>query len=401
MNDRDIVSSVKVSKITSDISKGSLSLHGNQQNYTNFGNPEETANSHRMGNHTDSNVGRITNSRQAIGKTGNDVLSGETNPQTVVLLLTYLRSGSTLTADIIQQVPGVFYAYEPLKRYVANDTGYLSLDGICSMNNLTCRQPVLLSELPQAFVEDIVRYYGCDLQHLTGNFLWSQSSSSVKQYKDCIRATTQLKADSQFCLNQCVRSTRYLKTIRLSMDVVEILMKIIPKLKVVHLLRDPRGMIYSRKRGGFVKKWMSMTTVAQSVCRRFERDIEIAAKLRRIYPGRLKTYLYEQIAEHPKIASTSLFKFLSLTAPSDFDAWLHHHTAAGLQGHYYGTVRPNSTVTANNWRLRMPYSEVREIDNECSKFYNYTGILKAEYEHLLRDLTLQLRIPSPEFGDFL
>ena len=41
-----------------------------------------------------------------------------------VLLVSYMRSGSTFTGDIFQSVPGVFYLYEPLL-YV-NDDDYMS-----------------------------------------------------------------------------------------------------------------------------------------------------------------------------------------------------------------------------------------------------------------------------------
>ncbi|XP_060069996.1 carbohydrate sulfotransferase 3-like [Ylistrum balloti] len=328
-------------------------------------------------------------------------ISGETNGSSLVLLLTYLRSGSTLTADIIQQVPGMFYAFEPLKRYITTDVGYISLNGICSMNSLSCRKPIIASEQPNLFMEDIVRYYGCDLEHVAGPFLWSENSDSVKQYKDCTRAAAQLNADNHFCLHQCFISTRYLKTIRLSMDVAEILMQIIPNLKVIHLLRDPRGMIDSRRRGMFLKKGMDIAVAARSICQRFERDIEIARELRRKYPGRLKTVLYEQIAEYPKLASESLFKFLGLTAPANFDAWLYNHTAAGTRGKYYGTTRANSKLTARLWRHRMSYEDVTKVDNECPIFYNYTGILKVQSEKSLRNLNSQLRMPNSEFGDFL
>jgi len=34
---------------------------------------------------------------------------------TAIVLLTYMRSGSSLTGDILQQAPGVFYIFEPFK----------------------------------------------------------------------------------------------------------------------------------------------------------------------------------------------------------------------------------------------------------------------------------------------
>ena len=36
-------------------------------------------------------------------------------PFTAVIILTYMRSGSSLTGDILQQSPGAFYVYEPLR----------------------------------------------------------------------------------------------------------------------------------------------------------------------------------------------------------------------------------------------------------------------------------------------
>lgn len=33
----------------------------------------------------------------------------------LILLVTYMRSGSSLTGDILQHSPGAFYAYEPFR----------------------------------------------------------------------------------------------------------------------------------------------------------------------------------------------------------------------------------------------------------------------------------------------
>lgn len=49
-----------------------------------------------------------------------------------VLLLTYLRGGSTFLADILQQSPGVFYLYEPLKPFITQ--AYYTDDSICSIH---------------------------------------------------------------------------------------------------------------------------------------------------------------------------------------------------------------------------------------------------------------------------
>lgn len=249
----------------------------------------------------------------------------------------------------------------------------------------------------ETFMGDIVRYYNCDFAHFARTFLHSSISLSVHRYKECRKQNKSLET----CSKQCISSTKSIKTIRLSMDIVEILMAKIPDLKVIHLLRDPRGMIKSRLKGGFVKKSMNLATIAQAHCERFERNIEIGKRLLQRYPGRLKTYLYEQIAENPKESSSSIFGFLGLTPSSTFDVWLHNHTAAGIKSSYYKTSRPNSTLTANSWRLSLPYKDVKNIDKQCLEFYKITGILPASDEKTLRNLNIPMRTYSPEFGYFL
>jgi len=54
-----------------------------------------------------------------------------------VLILTYMRSGSTFTADILQQAPDVFYVYEPFKA-VAMD-GFFRPNLFCSTLTGFCR----------------------------------------------------------------------------------------------------------------------------------------------------------------------------------------------------------------------------------------------------------------------
>ena len=53
----------------------------------------------------------------------------EITKRQAVILLTYMRSGSSLTGDILQQSPGTFYLYEPLH--------YLSRSYLTTKENLT------------------------------------------------------------------------------------------------------------------------------------------------------------------------------------------------------------------------------------------------------------------------
>lgn len=50
-------------------------------------------------------------------------LQPESSPFTAVIVITYMRSGSSLTGDILQHSPGAFFLYEPLRRlsFLARD----------------------------------------------------------------------------------------------------------------------------------------------------------------------------------------------------------------------------------------------------------------------------------------
>lgn len=80
-----------------------------------------------------------TSANQISYETISKILTEKDNlNQTLILLVTYLRSGSTFTADLIQQASNVFYVYEPLKPYVRGQH-YFTLDSVCHIINGTCR----------------------------------------------------------------------------------------------------------------------------------------------------------------------------------------------------------------------------------------------------------------------
>ena len=68
---------------------------------------------------------------------------GENVPQerhsrntTLILLVTYLRSGSTWLGEITKQAKNSFYTFEPFQAFIKQ--GYYANDSVC-FNNDTCR----------------------------------------------------------------------------------------------------------------------------------------------------------------------------------------------------------------------------------------------------------------------
>lgn len=83
---------------------------------------------------------RIANSPTIAKSSGaNETINKQPPKNIKIIIVTYLRSGSTFTADLIQQSSDLFYLYEPLKPYVRGQF-YFTLGGsLCNVINGTCR----------------------------------------------------------------------------------------------------------------------------------------------------------------------------------------------------------------------------------------------------------------------
>ncbi|XP_033759406.1 carbohydrate sulfotransferase 1-like [Pecten maximus] len=315
-----------------------------------------------------------------------------------VLLMTYLRSGSSFLGAIVQQVPRALYSFEPMKSYLTRQT-YISTErGTCLFSNDRCT-PTPKDDY-SGIMENFKNFYECELRILDP-FLRRRISGRKCHLED----------DQEKCISEmipyCKSGTRIAKTIRLSMDVVDVLMEKFPNLKVIHLLRDPRGMIVSRMKTipalGIRK--MDMSLAARAVCDRYNRDIRIGQSLDVKYPNRIKTVLYEQIVEKPLETSLRIFQFLGLHPNKNFNTWMNEHIA-GVQkvanppdthNHAYSTYRANSSATANAWRSRLIFENVVKIDKECSQLYDYTGYVSVKSSTQLTNFNIPLRKKNANF----
>lgn len=172
---------------------------------------------------------------------------------------------------------------------------------------------------------------------------------------------------------RCIQSIPTIKTIRLQMDSLEPLFKTFPGLKVIHLIRDPRGMLESRLRLGF-GKGKELYVLAREICSRYKRDLDTAKTLMQLYPDRIKMVAYENIATNPLEMSRDIYSFLSLTFTSSIEQWIKHATSLGSKHNgNFKTVRPNSTRVAYGWKERLTIENIQIIDRECNYLYQELG----------------------------
>lgn len=208
-----------------------------------------------------------------------------------------------------------------------------------------------------------------------------------------------------FCRNQ---TTVIAKTIRLNLLEASKLFISHPELnlKIIYLLRDPRGTMNSRMKKP-VNAWCRrdpMCSSSSAFCSNLHNDVQVACTLSAERPDDFMMLRYEDISSDPYGASLELVKFLGFTTlPDEVDRFLETHTyftgnvrrkakAAGL-GYSYSTFR-NSSVTAMSWRKELPFQNVSKLQNICKAFltaFGYHSYTTVSSLHSNIDLNVELK----------
>ncbi|KAK3106687.1 hypothetical protein FSP39_025222 [Pinctada imbricata] len=321
-----------------------------------------------------------------------------------IIVSSYLRSGSSFTADMMHQSNDVFYMYEPFKPF---SPGYFKSGKFCSNVNNHCRDPIGWRSDPRVVQRVFDQILSCDFNLVPPPVIRMArlKYSTSKDYEKLNSCAD--KHELKFCVTSmettCRRKIKLIKTIRLSMEFLSRMLPVYSHLKIILLLRDPRGVMTSRRKGSFFNE-TEIRQIANNTCMRMYNDIIWAMQLQLYYPERVKIVLYDSIAEQPFKAMENLYKFTGLTLTNKIREYVFNITAAGHKSNgYYKTVRKNSTVTAHAWRDIISWKMAKAIDQSCSLLYDTIGLIPFSFRKQLRDFenfNTRKRV-TEMFGDFI
>ena len=211
-------------------------------------------------------------------------------------------------------------------------------------------------------------------------------SKTQENYKECL-----WKFSRQICVDllssDCKNSIPMIKTIKLTANFTLDLLHKIPGLKIIHLLRDPRGIIDSRVKGGFTLRG-KVASFSQSLCSRMLDDVKTAQIIKETFPGQLHTVFYERLAENPMVGLDALYSFTKLRLNSKIKHYVQNITNSQKNDGYFNTRRTNSKKVASQWRKTLKWSFVKAIDKSCYELYKFTGYSKMSSESNLLNLDI-------------
>ena len=195
--------------------------------------------------------------------------------------------------------------------------------------------------------------------------------------KDC---TSLLSAS---CNSRQLRAT---KTVRATMASMEPLLKKLPNFRIIHLIRDPRGVVLSRMKHGDQSvlakyslnggKSEILKREAQLYCRTVVRDLKVRRQLEELYPGRIYPLIFDHLVEDMQQTVNNIYFFLNSTYPINMFAWIKKNS---LSGNKRGE---KSRDIAARWTKNLTREENDNIREVCREFFDI-----IEYKWMMPNIT--------------
>jgi hypothetical protein len=169
------------------------------------------------------------------------------------------------------------------------------------------------------------------------------------------------------------------KTIRYPLYLVHHFLKKDPDLKVIFTIRDPRGIIHSRRQLTEaytpMEEWVNLGI---SYCYKFKLDLMALNAIREFYPEQIMFIRYEDLAAAPLYNVRLLYDFVGYNIPTVVEKWVIKNTEmTGEQEveasqDQYGTGR-NSRKTLDLWKNELPREIIDGITTGCGDIIKDLG----------------------------
>lgn len=332
-----------------------------------------------------------------------------------VIIVGYHRSGSSFLGEMFNRNPNAFYIFEPIH----------TIDVFLDARR---RFPALYDTLVRNLLGTI---YECNFQkhplfvntltastfRLKSEALMSGGLCDPRVNSGKMHLCQRLNATflSQICRSH---PHKVIKTIRMvRWENIDFLQHSThTPAKVIHLVRDPRGIITSRVSWILERlpQFMNSTSnkasekmlkaisnyignVSKDLCTQMINDIKEWTK-RSKHDENFAMVRYEDVSKDPLTAYKKISEFTGIAQSQTVIHWLQNNTKYSLDTNYYSTTR-NATAVPHMWRSRLTMSFINEIQNHCGNVMNTLGYKLIRNEKERRDTTTSLVIQDDNMGN--
>lgn len=363
-----------------------------------------------------------------------------------VLILAQPRTGSSFLGQLFNQHPGMFYLYEPLHPFAmfkklcyVTEKSHATLVASFLRNVSTCH----LNGFQEYF--SFISHPGLSSPHFR---LSSKSLSSPPLCESVVQST-----DDQFeFLKKCpsldarsvslvCASKRFVAAKILTQRLPEVILNNLIEhfhshaeipFKIVHLVRDPRAVVWSMIKMGLIKKGNKTHNTRTEnikrpkqdetsdmpngrrnsalghnfikqvnlVCDKMLKDVNISLQLSsKLSKDLYRVIRYEELAGTTLTFASKMFEFTGIDFAPEVKEWLQRNSlldkniAGNASELSYSTTNRNTTVTINSWRKNLSLLETSVIDKQCADFIRNFGYTFIDSVEVLTNISINLLNP--------
>ena len=340
----------------------------------------------------------------------------ETRSGVRVIIAAYGRSGSSFFGGIFNAHPDFFFMYEPLyqlKNIVNRDTNeYIeSVEYIvnaifnCDFEDNRFLEIKSRADFHRASSRPLVSPPFCNTDYEKAiNFIvnhnWKLCNGKISA--NALNRIRHKHANiaSKILLERIepVDLSWFLSVSAVSPSSSEI-QSIMPvkQVYVLYLVRDPRAMLYSRHRLGWIvprerNQFAFESGEVDENVKKFCDMIELNLWAVLRHPSRIKLVRYEELVTNPEEVVRHLFKELHISPSKEVFRWIYSKTHGPVDLSANSLSR-NANSSINYWRKKIPSKLLEITEKRCARVMKYLGYLSSNgSQEVLNDLRTPLHL---------
>ncbi|CAL4181683.1 unnamed protein product, partial [Meganyctiphanes norvegica] len=289
-------------------------------------------------------------------------LSEHSRPGPLQLVIaTTWRSGSTFLEELLASHPAVYNHYEPLMQFDLHQVR----DGGDALK-------------AQKLVHDLLSCsYNSESEYM----------KKAKEIRDMFQRNTRIwkvckteEWGEGLCYNDSFLKQACklfpwstMKLVRLRLNLLEpVLQDASLNVKVIYLVRDPRGVMNSRSA---TVQWCKTADCNDPalLCQDMDSDLTAAIKLKNKYPQQIYILRYEDLALNPINKTHELLDYLKFELDSNIEEFLKSHTTTNYDKPW--STKRESSTRVTYWSTKLSAPRLKEIQDSCVAVMKKFGYL--------------------------
>lgn len=190
---------------------------------------------------------------------------------------------------------------------------------------------------------------------------------------------------------KCERATSFaIKLITVRMEAIAQVMKLLPEMYVIHLVRDPRPALFSQMKVGQVAE-SNLANASELHCSDLLSDLAVT-KQESCFRQNFHRQRYEDLVRDPLAQFEGLFEFVNLKFHPNVQGRIKQIAMRKgvVRKCLYCSDKGDALAASLVWRKTAHFSHVTEIQKHCDKVMNELGYISANSSADLKNMNFSL-----------